>query len=392
MTPDFAVRGWCPGALRPMASGDGLVVRLRLPAGRLSSETAHAIADLSRRYGNGLIDLSARANLQLRGVRPEAHPPLIAALQALALLDPTPEAEARRNILVTPYIYSDDISVRIAADLAARLSAPDAPDLPGKFGFAVDCGGGRPVLGAAPADIRIEATPAGPICRAEGLDLGRPVSAETAAAAALDLARWFIAAGGVQGHRGRMAALIARGVLPPEEWRSAPAAPSRPVPPPGPCAEGFLIAPEFGRLSADALDALAALGPLRLTPWRMVLIAGARAIPDLGRALNERLIRDPADPRLKVSVCPGAPECPQARAATRDLARALAPMIPAGRGLHVSGCAKGCAHPAPEALTLTATAPDRFDLIAGGRAADPPIRCGLSPAALLADPRLLTHS
>lgn len=104
MTPDFAVRGWCPGALRPMASGDGLVVRLRLPAGRLSSGTAHAIADLSRRYGNGLIDLSARANLQLRGVRPEAHPPLIAVLQALALLDPTPEAEARRNILVTPYI------------------------------------------------------------------------------------------------------------------------------------------------------------------------------------------------------------------------------------------------------------------------------------------------
>ena len=28
-----AVRGWCPGALRPMESGDGLIVRLRPRAG-----------------------------------------------------------------------------------------------------------------------------------------------------------------------------------------------------------------------------------------------------------------------------------------------------------------------------------------------------------------------
>ncbi|HZV10414.1 MAG TPA: precorrin-3B synthase, partial [Novosphingobium sp.] len=41
-----AIRGWCPGALRPMASGDGLVVRLRLPAGRMTGPQARAIADL----------------------------------------------------------------------------------------------------------------------------------------------------------------------------------------------------------------------------------------------------------------------------------------------------------------------------------------------------------
>ena len=34
------VYGWCPGALRPMMSGDGLVVRIRAPLGRLTSEQA----------------------------------------------------------------------------------------------------------------------------------------------------------------------------------------------------------------------------------------------------------------------------------------------------------------------------------------------------------------
>ena len=34
------VYGWCPGALRPMMSGDGLVVRIRAPLGRLTSEAS----------------------------------------------------------------------------------------------------------------------------------------------------------------------------------------------------------------------------------------------------------------------------------------------------------------------------------------------------------------
>lgn len=32
------IQGWCPGALRPMASGDGLVVRIRLPGGRMTPD------------------------------------------------------------------------------------------------------------------------------------------------------------------------------------------------------------------------------------------------------------------------------------------------------------------------------------------------------------------
>src|SRR5205823_4703406 len=60
-------RGYCPGALRPMLSGDGLLVRLRLSCNEATPELARAIADWAARFGNGALDLSARSNLQMRG-------------------------------------------------------------------------------------------------------------------------------------------------------------------------------------------------------------------------------------------------------------------------------------------------------------------------------------
>ena len=44
------------------------------------------IAAAALSHGNGLIDLSARANLQLRGVRPEAHLALMDDLADLGLI------------------------------------------------------------------------------------------------------------------------------------------------------------------------------------------------------------------------------------------------------------------------------------------------------------------
>ena len=70
----WEIKGWCPGALRPMQSGDGLVVRIRPPMGRLTPQQAQAIAKAAETHGNGIIDLSARANLQLRGVTEASHP------------------------------------------------------------------------------------------------------------------------------------------------------------------------------------------------------------------------------------------------------------------------------------------------------------------------------
>ncbi|MDO5648584.1 precorrin-3B synthase [Paracoccus sp. (in: a-proteobacteria)] len=353
------IKGWCPGALRPMESGDGWVVRVRPNGGRLSAAQVVGIADAARDFGNGRIDLTGRANVQLRGVTPDTHRPLIDALRHLGLIDDDIAAETRRNIIVTPFADTD--TDRIAAELAAALRICDLT-LPAKFGFAVDTGA-APVLTQTPADIRIERSDAGLILRADGMARG---AAYRGADDAIALARWFLEQGGVTDGRGRMAALTARVQPPADLIPRAGVAP----PGPGPTPQGDLVAFEFGQTDADTLRAL---GAMRVTPWRMVLVEHA---PD-----HPGLIRDPADPRLRVMACTGAPGCPQAHAATRPLARTLAPLIADGDILHLSGCAKGCGWPARADVTLTAT-PQGWDLIRQGRAGDPPVMRDLSPDQL----------
>ena len=109
----------------------------------------------------------------------------------------------------------------------------------------------------------------------------------------------------------------------------------------------------------------------------MLLIVGASELPAI-----PGLITDPADPILRITACTGAPGCPQALGDTRHLARQLAPHLPPGRTLHLSGCAKGCAHPGPADLTLTATG-QAYDLIRNGTASATPSLIGLADQAIL---------
>ncbi len=377
------VYGWCPGALRPMMSGDGLVVRIRAPLGKLSAAQAKGVAELAQTFGNGLLDISARANLQLRGIRQDGFEDLIAGLRTLGLVDLDAAAEARRNILLAPFWQEGDDTHTIASALSAALTAATGLALPGNFGFAVDCGA-APVLQDCAADIRIERGPAGLILRADGATAGKAVTRESAAAEALALARWFLDQGGAPEGRGRMHRLIARRGPPPSHGATALQRPFAAAP--GHTPAGTLAALEFGQMPAATLTELAAHGEIRLTPWRMLLIEGARARPPL-----PGLILDATDPRLQVTACTGAPGCLQALSATRDLARDLAPQLPQGTRLHVSGCAKGCACPGPSPITLTATGADEFSLIRNGTAADQPLITNLSADRLRAAPELLTE-
>ncbi|MFD6811859.1 cobalamin biosynthesis protein CobG, partial [Streptomyces anthocyanicus] len=43
----------CPGALRLHAAADGLLARLRLPAGRLTSRQVRVLADAAEEMGDG---------------------------------------------------------------------------------------------------------------------------------------------------------------------------------------------------------------------------------------------------------------------------------------------------------------------------------------------------
>jgi precorrin-3B synthase len=360
-----------------MQSGDGLVVRIRPRGGRLTPTQARAIATLSQTHGNGLIDLSSRANVQLRGVTDASHPALIEGLRALDLIDDTPNAESLRNIIVTPF-WADDATQTIATQLTAALAAK-APALPGKFGFVIDTAA-TPTLRDVSADIWIETGSDGLLLVPAGSATGLPVTAETAVPKALALAQWFIDQGGVTDGRGRMQALLQR--IGPPDYFTAPRLPAAAQPKPGTHPLGQLIAFEFGQMQAETLAGLATLGPIRVTPWRMLLIENLQTPPNMPGVITSD------DPMLNVIACTGAPGCLQAHAATRPLARALAPHLT--QTLHISGCAKGCAHPTA-ALTLTAT-PAGFDLIRHGAASGAAERHLLSAAQLIQHPDLLSKA
>jgi precorrin-3B synthase len=380
----FEIKGWCPSALRPMLSGDGLVVRIRPRGGRLSASQAAGIAELAWRYGNGLIDLTGRANLQIRGVRAEDHHVLIAALAPLDLIDADLDLEVQRNILVAPFWNEGDDTASLAAELELALAGTPL-GLPAKFGFAVDCGAER-VLAQAPADIRIErGAQAELIVRADGRPQGRAVPRTEAVGIALALADWFVASGGVHDGRGRMAAHIASGAALPEALAGhATPVPAIAPPQPGLHAGGVLVGLAFGQMQSATLKCLAGLAPgLRMTPWRMILLEGLREMPR-----QDGLVTRPADPVLRVAACTGAPACPEAHAETRALAAALAAHVPADASLHVSGCAKGCAHPSPASITLVGT-DNGFDVIRHGTAQAAPAARGLDAAKLLAEPAVL---
>ncbi|MFT4117644.1 precorrin-3B synthase [Bradyrhizobium sp.] len=379
-----AIKGWCPGALHPMQSGDGLVVRVRPFGGRLEPAQIAGLAELAARCGNGLIDVTSRANLQIRGVSPGSHHALLDGLARLALLDPDEATEARRNILVTPFWNGGDATPSLAAELEKAL-ADSALSLPTKFGFAVDDGSSR-VLAGDSADVRIERDHAGELLvRADGAKFGRSVARAEAVTVALALADWFVTSGGATGGRGRMAAHLATGkALPDALCGKAEPAPISPAARPGLYPQGAMVGVAFGQLPHATLRQFADDGhALRMTPWRMVLSEGQRVMPSA-----PDLITEPYDPALRVVACSGAPRCREAHADTRALAAALAPRIGAGLGLHVSGCAKGCAHSGAAAVTLVATRAG-FDLVRGGSTRDEPMLRGLNGGDIVRDPSIL---
>lgn len=391
-------RGWCPGALAPMEVGDGLLVRVRVPAGVLPSPAARRIATLAAEHGNGLLELSHRGNLQIRGVSRETLNAVTGALAELGFLAADPVSEAVRNVLTAPTAGLDPDAVLDVRPYALALDARLATDaalhrLPPKFGFVV-CGGGGAPLAHSNTDIRFDAvaTPDGPRFRvavggtrasATPLGLCRPDELVEVAAA---LATAFLELRESLSESPRRMATLIKAIgtdafpnpLPPRE-RVVPEAPLAGTEFPLTASGGSEIRREpgegaprilglhpgwlgaafpFGGLSAGTLSALADLAPeLRITPWRALLLAGADESA-LEPVLALGGILDDADLRLKVTACSGAPGCDVGTTDTRADALALtrvAPALVAACGMvHVSGCEKLCAHPSPTAVTLVA--------------------------------------
>ena len=130
------IQGWCPGALRPMPSGDGLVVRVRPTLGRLTPLQAQGLAGLAQQYASPVLELTSRANLQLRGVCPDSYPALINGLRSLGLLDERADVEARRNLLLSPFWTAADGTPAVCEALNHALGRPMHPPCPANLAFA----------------------------------------------------------------------------------------------------------------------------------------------------------------------------------------------------------------------------------------------------------------
>jgi precorrin-3B synthase len=412
----FEVKGWCPGALRPMQSGDGLIVRVRPQSASLRPQDLGALADAARQFGNGHIDLTRRANLQIRGVCDASLSDLHDVIASLGLLDANAEGEAVRNIMVNPLAGIDPTEacdVRpIAGELARWLTSDRSLwALPSKFGFIID-GGGVLSLAEQRADVCLVATAQGVISigieTRAGIEWLGSTAPGAAAAVATEIGLLFIkAASREKRHRMRdlsdegiaaiRAAIRPRLDTPHEHPRMADASLNR---------IGLIelgadkfavgIAAPFGRVESDQLrkltDVMASHGVevVKLSPWRALyarIPSRQAAQLILDAAEREGLIADPRDPLLQIEACPGAPGCRSTVLDTRGDGRRLAALLPHFNftgTVHVSGCAKGCAKSGAADLVLVGS-DGRYGIVHNGSAQDQPTG-GFAFTELAADP------
>src|SRR5690242_6696613 len=146
-------RGACPSVHAPFEEADGALARVRLPGGRLAPAAAGALAAAAACAGAGPIELTNRANLQVRGVPPGAMAELREALIVTGLVARDPDVDERRNALASPTAGVDRVELvdtrPLVAAVVARLTSPAAEGCSPKFGVLVDGGGEVGVRGRA---------------------------------------------------------------------------------------------------------------------------------------------------------------------------------------------------------------------------------------------------
>jgi precorrin-3B synthase len=406
MTAVPAIKGWCPTLLSPMPSGDGWLARVKPSAGKVSAAAARLIAHAARRHGNGHIDLTSRANLQVRGLSPRSAEQLAETVIGAGFASANRSLEAIRNVIASP-LGPDDPSAAfdshaLARDVEAMLTGQRALwALPPKFGILVDGGGVLPLTDIT-ADIMVRAGEGDFAVHLDGGSLAAPCAPSSLAETVKSLALVFLSLSAEQNDSPRRMRALVSTVGEAAIFAEAglivvplPIAPQTDGKSPiglilvrNQTRGAFGVGLPFGRIDAGALTCLANLSErfgeasLRTTPWRALLLSNispsdVETLADEVCALG--LIADPTDPRLNIFTCVGAPSCQSATVDARADAERLAAAIGATRddALHISGCIKSCAHRGAASLTLVGR-DGRYDLVRHGSAADRPSLTGLA--------------
>lgn len=383
-------RGACPGLTTPMPTGDGLLARF-MPLEPMALDVWQRLCEASLQYGNGIMEVSQRGSLQIRGLTSVSAPEFARALAASGL-----PLDNRPPLLTAPLLGlgagEDPALCEFVRALRTAISTSPLPSLTSpKLSVLID-GPGALHLDQIVADVRVRAA-------ASGLHL-----ALAGAAASATALGWVKPGKGVTAVIRILRSLAARG--PGARARDLVQTPELGVlrcsladllvdgPPPESrapvgllghfrlrddrLARGFAL--PFGYAGAGALKTLGVaatrLGAeaIRPAPGRGLLVLGlndSAACALAEEAQNLELVVDAHDVRRQVVACAGAPACSSARFDTRGLAQAIAGAMPSLEGemtVHISGCPKGCAHPGVAVITLVG--PDR--LVLQGKAGDLP--------------------
>jgi precorrin-3B synthase len=392
-------RGTCPGLSAPMPTGDGLLVRL-LPVGTIPLDAFGRLCAAARQHGNGIVEITARGSIQIRGLNAASAPRFADAIAALNIAAAN-GIPVHSNVLAG--LDPEEIlnAGALAADLRRALAETSlASRLAPKVSVAIDGGGALNLDGLA-ADVRLcakatnsdaalgvsvgghgaSATELGAVAPSNGVETAVRLLEVIARGGRNARARDVMAANGTVAFRTAIADfLLADGSLRKSHTSAEPIGTHRLRD--GTVACGIGLA--FGHADTAALERLGqaacsqgAVG-IRAAPGRSLMVidlAQEAASALAASAENLGFIVRADDPRRHVIACAGAPICSSAHIAARAIAPRIAemaaPQLGAAFDIHVSGCAKGCAHAKATALTVVGS-PHGCALVADGSARDIP--------------------
>lgn len=252
-------------------------MRLRLIGGRVPSSALRSLGEVARKYGDGRVHITVRANLQVRGlpgVSGALEPEALAAIEATGLV-PSPSHDLVRNVLVSPQtgLAGGRADLRpVAAELDRLLLASEPlAGLPGRFLFVLDDGRGD--LLDRSCDLGLVVLESGLEAQLRAGDAWGPVvSLSDAAGRLAELAGAFLEARGSGPSAPWHVAELPEPLIPATEPEPGIPEPRGPLPY-GKVPGGRHVAvPDDGLTSADIADLAARVPEVIVTPWKGILV------------------------------------------------------------------------------------------------------------------------
>ncbi len=135
----------CPGLFSGSRARDGILSRMRIPGGILNVAQCGAIAHLIDNYSTGYVQVTNRANLQIRDLNSAISPEVWHNLQELGLASHCVEIDPIRNIMASPTAGIDrqqllDTRPLVAAWDGYLQTHPELSELSAKFSIGFDGG------------------------------------------------------------------------------------------------------------------------------------------------------------------------------------------------------------------------------------------------------------